>query len=166
MNLKHFQGTPQNPYHISVGAVVRNSKGEICCHYFDTFSHPTIGSFTNLYILMRESLEDGETLERCLERGLREEFGITADPVSFIGSIVAHVPMQGTKVTMEKTTLYFLCDLVSIDESSREKGDPESSSQIKWLPPSELVLKMRDQAKRLGREDADESVILSRISAY
>lgn len=159
----HFQWTPENPYHISVGAVVRNDKGEICCHYFKEFSHPTVGSFKDLYLLMRESLEDGETIEQCLERGLREEFGLTAKLVRFLGSIVSNVPMQGTLKTMEKTTLYFLCDFVSIDESKRNPDDPESGSQIKWLAPEELISKMKDQAKRYKREDADESVILERV---
>ena len=114
MKKKHFQWTPENPYHISVGAVVRNDKGEICCHYFKKFSRPTVGSFEDMYILMRESLEDNETLEQCLKRGLMEEFGIVAEQQSFLGSIVSEVPIMGSKAFMKKTTLYFLCDLVSI----------------------------------------------------
>jgi NADH pyrophosphatase NudC (nudix superfamily) len=165
MKKNHFQWTKESPYHISVGAVVKNNKGEICCHYFNKFSHPAVGSFEDFYLLMRESLEDDETLEQCLERGLKEEFGIVAEPLSFLGSIVSHLPMVGSNALMEKTTLYFLCDFISIDETLRSKNDPETASQIKWLPRDELISKMKEQVKRFKREDADESIVLERISA-
>ena len=51
-------------------------------------------------------------------------------------------------------------DLISFDETSRKKDDPESGSSIQWLLPSELILKMKEQRTRLGREDVDESKIL------
>lgn len=63
---------------------------------------------------------------------------------------------------MEKTTLYFLCDLVSIDQSKRH-NDPEGKSELRWLASTELIPIMKEQGKRLGREDVDESTILERL---
>ena len=52
----------------------------------------------------------------------------------------------------------------SIDQSKRAKKHPETISQIKWLPIEDLISKMKNQAKRFKREDADESSILKRVA--
>lgn len=61
---------------------------------------------------------------------------------------------------MEKTTLYFLCDLMHIDEQRRDPDDPEYASTIMWVPPETLMQKMKSQGVRIGREDIDESKII------
>ena len=168
MNINYFQGRLDSPYHISIGAVVVNGEGKICCHYFDKVTIPNLGTFENLNILMRETLEQNETIENCLARGLMEEFGMKAILRSFVGSIVSHYPTikdgQPTDVITEKTTLYFLCDFISIDEASRNSGedDPEAKSDIQWVSPLELIQRMKEQGERMNREDADESVVVER----
>jgi len=122
-----------------------------------------MGTFDDLYILLRETIEPNETIEQCLKRGLEEEFGAQGNLKSYLGSIVTHFPFVKDGPIVEKTTLYFLCELISIDESKRKKDDPESSSEIKWLDPSFLILKMKEQRTRFKREDVDESVILERV---
>lgn len=160
----YFQGSAGHPYHISVGAVVKNAEGKICCHYFDTVTHKSVGTLNDLYLLMRETIEPNETIEQCLARGLREEFGIVANLNSYIGSIVSQVQIKDTDKFIEKTTLYFLCDFVSMDESLRKKEDIEATSKIVWLDRKELITKMKEQGVRLQREDADESKILENIA--
>lgn len=157
-----FQGTPSSPYHISIGAVVRNAEGKICCHYFDFFTHEKMGTFTDFVLLMRETIEPGESIEGCLARGMMEEFGMKAEMKSFVGSIVSKFNIANTDILVEKTTLYFLCDFVSIDESLRHADDLESKSEICWMDPQELIAKMKEQGARLGREDVDESVVVER----
>jgi ADP-ribose pyrophosphatase YjhB (NUDIX family) len=159
----YFQGTKESPYHISIGAVVRNAGGEICCHHFKTFIHPTLGIFEDFYILMRESIEPHETMEQCLARGLQEEFGMAATLESFLGSITSHFPIQDKKI--EKTTLYFLCKSIPEVTLQRKVDDLESQSEIKWLKPAELISKMKEQSARLKREDIDESKIVERLLA-
>lgn len=161
MNKNYFQGTVESPYHISIGAVARNKEGKICCHYFETFSHKEVGRGDDFYILMRETMEPNETLEQTLTRGLMEEFGVEATLYKYLGSIVSHFPKKD--VTVEKTTLYFLCDVLSFDETKRRANDEESTSKIMWLPPEELIIKMKEQGQRLHREDLDESSILERL---
>jgi hypothetical protein len=162
MQKNYFQGTKDSPAHISIGGVLRNDKGEIACHYFERFTH--FGKEVNgIYILMRETIEPGETIEFCLMRGFQEEFGAEAKLVRFLGPIVCSAAKED--FYLEKTTLYFLCDLVSIDESKRLDGDPESESEIRWMNPEDLIPKMREQAARLGREDIDESSVLEKLIA-
>ena len=85
----YFQGTVENPYHISIGAIVKNDEGKIACHYFKTITHKDIGTMENIFLLMRETIETNETIESCLTRGLLEEFGMRADLKSYVGSIVS-----------------------------------------------------------------------------
>lgn len=160
----HFQGTKENPYHISIGAVVMNKDGKICHHYFDKKLHTIMGDYENIVLLMRETIEENETIEQCLHRGLMEEFGMKAELKSYIGSIVSRFEITGTGVYIEKTTLYFLCDFISQDDSLRAKDDVESVSVLQWSNPEDLIIRMKEQGKRLGREDADESSVMERIT--
>jgi hypothetical protein len=164
--MNHFQKSREYPFHISVGAIVINKEKNVACHYFKSLAVPDFGNFEDFYILMRETIEPNETIEECLARGLKEEFGAEASLRHFIGSIVSEFPLTKEGPIVEKTTLYFLCDLISIDPNRRNKEDLESKSDIMWLPPRELMSKMSDQSKRLKRKDADESGILKKALPY
>jgi hypothetical protein len=160
MHKNYFQGTKESPAHISIGGVLQNDKGEIACHYFETFTH--FGKEINdFYLLMRETIEPNESIERCLLRGFQEEFGAEATIDRFLGSIVCQASKEDFE--MEKTTLYFLCHLVSIEESKRKDGDPERGSEIRWVKPQNVIPRMKEQAMRLGRKDIDESSILEKL---
>ena len=160
MSNNYFQGTVENPYHLSIGAVVQNKEGEVCVHYFEKFSHKAAGDFEDFYLVMRETIEPNETIEQALARGLLEEFGMKASLRRYLGSIVSNFSKNDK--TFEKTTLYFLCDFISMDESKRG-GDIEATSEIKWLTASYLIEKMKEQRVRLKRADMDESSILERL---
>lgn len=157
----YFQGTAERPFHISIGAVLVNDNDEIACHYFKEFSHKSMGNFKDFYLLMRETIEPGETIEKCLSRGLAEEFGAVGKIKSYIGSIVSHFPHKNIEV--EKTTLYFLCELISFNPKNRKLTDPESGSEILWIPKEELIKKMQEQGQRLNRQDLDESKVLMKL---
>jgi hypothetical protein len=159
----HFQGTKENPYHISIGALVMNKEGLVACHYFENFHHKSMGLLKDFVLLMRETIEENESIEECLHRGLTEEFGMKAELKSYIGSIVSHFPIRDTGVYVEKTTLYFLCDFISQDDALRSQEDIERESVIKWFDPEGLVIKMKEQSKRLGREDMEESSVIERM---
>ncbi|MDO8713308.1 MAG: NUDIX domain-containing protein [Polynucleobacter sp.] len=159
---KHFITSPTNPYHLSIGAVLMNDQGQIACHYFEHY-HTKDGDLDDLYILMRESLEDNETIEECLARGLQEEFGAQGELERFLGTIVSHfTSVHGNRV--EKTTLYFLVHCTTFDTTRRHADDPESHSLIKWLKPADLITRMTDQSTRYAeRSDLNEATILARI---
>jgi hypothetical protein len=152
----------ESPTHISVAAVMRNSKGKLLCHFFkkDDLPDESEGK-SDLYLLMRESLHLGESLESAVARGLMEEYGAAGKMVDFLGTIVSHFPSSDDKsVMIEKTVLYFLVDFVSLDESKREAGAVESRSQLLWLTPKDLLEKNMTQAARYSRTDIDDSKII------
>lgn len=82
-----FQASKKQPYHLSIGAVLFDQDGRIACHHFrEILGHKDI------YILMRESMENNETPLMTLDRGLKEEFGATAQPVAFLGCLSGYLP--------------------------------------------------------------------------
>ncbi len=161
MSHNYFRGTIENPYHISIGAVLVNNEGQVCCHYFKEIDHRQFKDAKDLYLLMRETIEPNETIEEVLHRGLMEEFGAEATLNRYLGSIISYFPRKN--ISIEKTTLYFLFDFISLEESRRSKDDVEGNSEIRWINPSDLIIKMREQGIRLMRSDLDESAILERL---
>ncbi len=156
---KLISGTEQYPFHVSIGGVVVNKDKKVCVHYFDTI---TVDDFTadNFYILMRESPDPGENYQQTLTRGLKEEFGLTAKPLHYIGSIQDALPFKNNK---EKTTLYFLCEYDSLDVDGRKLDDPESHSKIEWHDVDFLIEKMILQGKKYSKYGIDEHVIIERV---
>jgi hypothetical protein len=157
-----LQGSKDFPYHISIGAVLVNDQGEVCVHHFGKINFAGREA-EDFYILMRETPEENESPLDTLSRGLREEFGATAFVRHYLGSIVCDPNLPYNR---EKTTLYFLCDVVSQDISKRENTDIEFESTLEWRKPDFLIERMKRQGRETGFEDIDESRIVERAKRY
>lgn len=155
-----FQASPSQPYHLSIGAVLFNNEGRIACHHFKEI----LGQ-KDIYILMRESMEDNESPLTTLHRGLKEEFGASAQPIAFLGCLSGFLP--DSRLSFEKTTLYIACQLIDWNPENRDLEDPEANSIIEWLEPNVLISLMQEQGIRFQhRVDADESEMIKRALAY
>ncbi len=155
-----FQANKKQPYHLSIGAVLFNKEGLIACHHFKE-----ILEHKDIYILMRESMENDETPLMTMHRGLKEEFGATANPIAFLGCLSGYLP--DSRLPFEKTTLYIACQLINWNPENRDAEDPEASSTIEWLEPDILISFMQQQGIRFQhRVDADESEMIKRALPY
>lgn len=167
MPVSIFQHSDESPFHISVGAVVVNAGGLVCAHYRTTTTTPepylpTMGGLDETYTLMRETLENGETLEEAVLRGVREEFGIEGRIVKYLGAL--NVSVRAKVRTFEKVTLYFEVDVLS--EGDRPLDDGEGHTALVWQTPEFLIGRMREQGACSDREDLDESKILEAYLAH
>ncbi len=150
-----YQAAKEHPHHISVGVVLINDKNQVACHYY---AEQTIRNYPkNFHTLLHESVEDGESLEQTVARGMKEEYSMKGTTERYVGSLLLSFTKEGVKV--EKTVLYFLCKLISIDEV-RDLTCPESVSEIKWMEIDELIHKMQEQVA------GDESKILVDVKKF
>ncbi len=156
--MNYFIASKKQPYHLSVGAVVFNDKGQICAHYLKDVTVQG-RRYEDFYLLMKETLHPGESLEEGAHRGLMEEFGMNADLKDFIGSYQTVIPRED--FMFDKTTLYFTAAHETHDESKRSQEDIEGGSVIVWNTPEFFIEKMKEQGKRIG-PPADESQIVER----
>lgn len=154
-----FRADQQHPYHLSIGAILFDKNGHVACHHFKDI----LGQ-KDIYILMRESMEDDETPLMTLKRGLMEEFGAKAEPIAFLGSLSGF--LEDSILPFDKTTLYIVCRVVEWNPADRDPNDPEAMSIIEWIDPNELISIMRQQGSRLKRIDVDESEIIKRALPY
>ena len=155
-----FQASQKQPYHLSIGAVLFDKNGRIACHHFKEI----LGQ-KDVYILMRESMENNETPLMTLHRGLKEEFGATAEHKAFLGCLSGYLP--DSRLPFEKTTLYIACQLIEWNPENRNLDDPEASSTVEWLEPDVLISLMKQQGIRFQhRVDADESEMIKRALPY
>lgn len=156
-----FQHSEEQPYHISVGVVLVNIDGNICVHHYTKENVParyqaSLGGLSETRILMRESLENNETLEQACLRGIFEEFGAEGEIRRYLGAI--QVDVNATLRTFEKTTLYFHVQCTKLGE--RPLDDEESFSTLQWVEPHTLIGYMKEQGARATRPDLDESKII------
>jgi len=157
---KRFQHSESNPFHISVGAVLVNEKGEVCAHYVTVNAVPEkyrflLGGLDACYRLMSESLEDDEPLEAAVLRGCREEFGAEGVVEQYLGTLKEMLP--DPRGEFEKVTLYFKVRLTGLGE---RPPDEEDFSKLVWMAPEALMERMREQGRLASRKDLDESTIL------
>lgn len=163
-----FQHTPTSPFHLSVGAVVVNETGAILVHHAYKDKIPEkyasiFGSNTDIWYLMRETVENNESLEHAVLRGVQEEFGIEqCSIVRYLGSIQAIDDHEPT--SFEKTTLYFLVTPGNV--GARPIADAESHTDLEWRTPEELLTLFRTQMKNGALADLDESKIIETYVQY
>ena len=138
-----------------------DNSGRICCHYYKKSDLPIESEGkSDLYLLMRETLLPNETIENAVARGLQEEFGAKGDIKAYLGSITSFFPLRISKVSVQKTTLYFHVLMTSFNPEQRDNDEVESKSIIQWLEPRELRDLFVEQGKKYDRTDLNESAAI------
>ncbi len=163
MERSFYYHSEEAQYHLSVGMVLFNASGKVCMHFYDRTSTPAdkvhhLGGLEAIYSLIRESVENGETLHQAVARGLLEETGCTGRPRVFLGSLRDNLSTPGGD--FEKTTLYHAVELVACGE--RPTDDSMAFTELRWVDPYELIPVMIAQ-RNSKRPDLDESEILKRF---
>lgn len=137
-----------------------NGEGKILVHHYKKKTLCGV-YFENLYLLLRETIEPNETIEKTLARGLMEEFGAKGELVRYLVSIKGKIPANNPYI--EKTTLYFLVRYLEHDVTKREAGSVESESDTVWMNPNALIPLFKVQ--KAVDDSLDESIIIERFLA-
>ncbi len=137
-----IRGTKENPYHLSVGAVVSHDG-----------KYALIQKSNGLYTLPRETIYSNESIEGALVRGMSEELGVLIKVHVFLGSLqTVFNRLDGAEIN--KTTVYFHC--TQIGKSQRNPEDYEVDDKILWVDKDELI-------QRLQSGNNSEAEIVSRL---
>ncbi len=158
-----YIATPENPYHLSVGALVYNTERKYLVHYFPEYKH-----LTDFYRLMKETMEEGESPLATLERGLREEFGASGKMKAFLGSKAFEdtwFSNINNPKTVQKTVIYFLVELQNLDETKRSQEDIEGKTDLRWVTAPELKENMLQKCNEYKIEEFDEVEIVERAES-
>jgi hypothetical protein len=161
-----FKHKPESPFHVSVGALVVNDEGKIRVHHATKEKTKEqyllkLGGLPEVYLLMRETLQDNESLEDAVNRGVYEEFGIKGQIKKYLGAIQGLIQEDGG---FEKTTLYFLVEMT--EQLPRPDVDEESHTDLEWREPEELITIMQKQGRDSDHGGLDESKIVEAYVKY
>ena len=97
-----FQATSENPHHLSVGAILTDHEGR----------HILVRLPNGRLSMMTETVEDGESLEDALHRGLHEELQAHGVISSFAGATQCTVTDH--RGAWQKTIVWFKVSVVEI----------------------------------------------------
>lgn len=135
--MSRYVATRDRRHHLSVGAIVESQHGILVLRRAD-----------GVYGFVTGTLEDNESLERCLRRELLKEAGATVRSPTYAGSTISHRTHTGQLWAFEKTTLWFRCRLVRMDPPT-EPIDPEEGEPM--LAEAGFVLTMPPQLRHPSR---------------
>lgn len=167
-----FAGTPERPFHLSIGAVLVED-GKFLAHKFDLTridlqeaKGRTGIEIDTFYTIMTETPEENEGFLDALKRGCLEEFGANIELLGFIGTHIGHFQKpKHLEVTIEKNIPFFLCNVTDRDDARRPEGEIESMSEIISLNGEELASLLDEQYKKIGRSDFDLGGIVRRAQS-
>lgn len=135
MNNVHLEllGDAKNPYHFSVGCVIR--RGNKIAIIQKTDKH---------YTLLRETAYSDESPIATLQRGAREELGVEIVVKRFLGGLVTHFKREGNNMDIEKTTIYFEAE-AGVDISEKRQELDELQDVVLWVPYEEAYRLFQEQ---------------------
>jgi ADP-ribose pyrophosphatase YjhB (NUDIX family) len=166
---KFYQHNDTQRFHISVGAVVFNADYEVCVHHIQLEQVPESLRFlcdhlSDVWHLMRESLEDHETLAEAVHRGCKEEFGADVTIEKYLGAKIDTI-IGPNQSPFEKLTIYHAVRLHALGDRTDVEG--EGDTLMEWYSASEFLALLNTQCKKTNRPELDERIIIERfIEAY
>jgi len=121
----------------SARAILLNAEGNIATQYLKTYT---------FHKLPGGGIDPGESLEEALKREVAEEVGCDCEIVRPVGMIIEY----RNKYSMLHISVCFVAKVVGeIGEPKLEKGEIEEGQTTLWLPPEEVLVKMKkDEPKK------------------
>jgi 8-oxo-dGTP pyrophosphatase MutT (NUDIX family) len=159
MSKNYYHSEPHRPFHLSVGLVIVDDKGNFLSKHFSDFR----GHYQNLYLFPTETVEEDESLEATMQRALIEEVGVTARPLGYIGSITGTIPRH--ELAAEKTTVYFLMQYTGQGEGPLYPLE-DGHSSIEWYTADFLKEQYAKQPKELLASVLNETKMVNAAETF
>ena len=137
-----IRGDANNPYHLSVGAVILENNQIILLKKAN-------GNVT----LPRETMYLKESIKKTLIRGAEEEIGIIVEVEKYLGSQITFFK-RPDNTNVEKTTLYFLAK--KLKETTKKQELDELEDEI-------ITLDIKNGTDLLKKQGNEEYKILERL---
>lgn len=122
--MSKYTATSTQRHHLSVGAILTDAIGNLVL----------LSEADGCLGMMTGTLEDGETLEQCLQRELREEMGATCDIDEYAGA--SQVEVSDHRGRWVKTVIWFSCRLTSEPTAAvvrvRHHSDVQRRDHGRW----------------------------------
>lgn len=111
---------------IRVAGIIKLNDGYALMHRKDVKNRP----MSEYYVFPGGGLEEGETLEECVVREVKEEFGITVKPIELL--------YEEESEEFNQKSYYFLCEYISGEFGTGDgpefNGDPAYIDSGKFIP--------------------------------
>lgn len=154
-----FIATRENPFHFSCKTLIVDGNKALIVHAKDyKFSNGMgLGEF---YSLVRETMEENETVDQTLTRGAAEELGVTVEPQFIIGSgeFTFEEGIGNRDYKWTKSCLYAISKFVAQDQQDRVKGE-DTQHELCWVDLHEVPSYLRMFDPFGGELEQDATVI-------
>ncbi|MCA9382942.1 NUDIX hydrolase [Candidatus Dojkabacteria bacterium] len=137
-----IRGDKNNPYHLSVGIVVREGDSVYLV------KHPIEG-----YKLPSETVHLSESIDEAIKRGAQEELGFIVETNRYLGCVISTFTRED-ETPIEKCTLFFESEVIRNVEKDLEADEIEQ--QIKQYS-------IADALALLTEHRPNEAPILTRL---
>jgi len=115
----------------SARAIVLNREGKMATQYLRTYT---------FHKLPGGGVDPGETIKEALKREVLEEVGCTCEIIDEVGTVIEY----RNKYKLLHISYCFVAKVVGdIGESRLEEAEIEEGQETLWLPPEEVLEKMK-----------------------
>jgi 8-oxo-dGTP pyrophosphatase MutT (NUDIX family) len=136
----------QLPYHVSVGILAVNDRGELL-----VLRRPD-----GIHTLITGTIKPGEPLVETVVRELAEEAGGRGELTAFVGSTVMSFTWDGRRY--DKTLLWHQVTVTNLDASLRDPQDAEADALPIWMTADHAIAVFCEQGARHGDWDFSDAV--------
>jgi len=137
----NLHASPDWPYQVNAGGVVYKVENDQRVYAILIRRGYKFDADTETYNLTKGRVDGDENLEQAALREVKEESGITAKPIAYLGAIQRSFTIH---ITIDRATHYYLMEYIDRDADAMD----DEHDEVVWLPADEAIQKLSKQPKQ------------------